>query len=901
MRPEHWLFTIPLRLRSLFRGAQADQELDDELRDHVERKTDEYVAKGMAPEEARRRARLDLGGIEQTKEKCRDARRVNLIQDFVQDLHFGFRILRKSPGFTAVALVTLALGIGATTTIFSMMDAVLLRLLPVRNPQELVLLLRQEPEDKARDGFTNALWEGVRDQEDAFAGVFAWSRSKPFTLEWRGNVRAVQGLFVSGNYFTTLGVNAAEGRLIAAADDRPGCAPVAVLSYGFWETNFGRERNVLGRTLSLYGQPFEVIGVSAPRFYGVEVGKKFDVAVPICASALFDKRNTESRSRWWLSIMGRVKPGITPVQLNARLEALSPGVMNAALPGWDAEGQRRFLNAKLVSVPAGVGTSELRGEFGQALRVLMVIVAVVMLIACANIVSLMLARGTARGKEIAVRKALGAGRGRLIRQLLTESVLLSFVGAGLGVLFAKWSGALLVRQLATAENDVFLDLSINARVLVFTALSAVLTAILVGLLPAFRSTRIALIEAMKARACAGDARGLGAGRWIVAGQAALTLVLLIGGGLLLRSFVKLVTLDLGFDRSNVLVVSATPPWFAVDTAKAGPEKRTAIYEEIEPRLRALPGVLSTARAFTTPIGDDNWLQIIHTDAPNAPTGDEASIYLNFVSPGYFAVLRSPLLQGRDFDEHDSKNSAHVAIVNETAVRKFFPGGNVLERHFRWGDEPEQVEIVGVVKDSKYERVREVVPPTVFFPAAQIPSRVSVEEFVLRTTVAPEMLIEPVRRAAAEVSKDIPLNFRTLAGQVRDDLVQERLLAAVSGFFGMLGLLLAMMGLFGAVSYLVTQRQTEFGVRMALGAQPGSILRLVLREVLLILVVGVAIGVGVALGSVRLLQSLLFGMAAQDTYTMAVAVGVLSAVALVAGYLPARRAMRVDTMVALRYE
>ena len=341
MRPEHWLFTIPLRLRSLFRRAQADQELDDELRDHVERKTDEYVAKGMAPEEAQRRARLDLGGIEQTKEKCRDARRVNLIQDFVQDLHFGLRILRKSPGFTAVALVTLALGIGATTTIFSMMDAVLLRLLPVGNPQELVLLLRQEPEDKARDGFTNALWEGVRDQEEAFAGVFAWSRSKPFTLEWSGNVRAVQGLFVSGNYFTTLGVNAAEGRLIAAADDRPGCAPVAVLSYGFWETNFGRERNVLGRTLSLYGQPFEVIGVSAPRFYGVEVGKKFDVAVPICASALFDKRNTESRSRWWLSIMGRVKPGITPVQLNARLEALSPGVMNAAVPGWDAEAFRR--------------------------------------------------------------------------------------------------------------------------------------------------------------------------------------------------------------------------------------------------------------------------------------------------------------------------------------------------------------------------------------------------------------------------------------------------------------------------------------------------------------------------------------------------------------------------------
>ena len=900
MRPEHWLYTIPLRLRSLLRWAEVDQELDDELRDHLERKTEEYVAKGIVPEEARRRARLDLGGIEQTKEKCREERRVNWIQDFVQDLQFGLRIWRKSPGFTVVAVLTRALGIGATTTIFSIMDAVLLRLLPVRNPQELVLLLRHEPEDKVRDGFTNALWEGLRDQEDVFAGVFAWSRSKPFTLEWSGSARVVQGLFVSGNYFTTLGVNAAEGRLIAAADDRPGCAPVAVLSYGFWETYFGGE-GVLGRTLSLYGQPFEVIGVSAPRFYGVEVGKKFDVAVPICASALFDKRNTESHSRWWLSIMGRVKPEVTPEQLRARLETLSPGVMNAALPDWDAEGQQRFLREKLVSVPAGVGTSELRDEFGQALRVLMVIVALVMLIACANIASLMLARGTARGKEFAVRKALGAGRGRLIRQLVTESVLLSFVGAGLGVLFAKWSGALLVRQLATAGNDVFVDLSIGARVLGFTALSAVLTAILVGLLPAFRSTRIALIEAMKARACSVDAPGLGAGRWIVAGQVALTVVLLIGGGLLVRSFVKLVMLDLGFDRSNVLVVSATPPWFAVDTARSGPEKRTAFYEEIERRLRKLPVVLSTARTFTTPIGDDNWRQIIHTDAPNAPTGDQASIYLNFVTHGYFATLRNPLLQGRDFDEHDSKNSARVAIVNETAVQKFFRGGNVLGRHFRWGDEPEQVEIVGVVKDSKYERVREVVPPTVFFPAAQIPPRASAEEFVLRTSVVPEKLIEPVRKTVAEVSSDIPLNFRTLSGQVDGDLAQERLLALVSGFFGVLGLLLAMIGLFGAVSYLVTQRQTEFGVRMALGAQPASILRLVLREVLLILVVGVAIGVAVALGSVRLLQSLLFGMSALDTYTIAAAVGVLSVVALVAGYLPARRAMRADPMVALRYE
>ena len=336
-----------------------------------------------------------------------------------------------------------------------------------------------------------------------------------------------------------------------------------------------------------------MIGVSAPRFYGVEVGKKFDVAVPICASELFDKRNTQSRSRWWLSIMGRVKPDVTRNQLQARLEALSPGVMNAALPDWDAASQQRFLKTKLVSVSAATGTSELREVFGEPLRVLMVIVALVMLIACANIASLMLARGTARGKEIAVRKALGAARSRLVRQLLTESLLLSFAGAGLGMLFAKWSSALLVRKLSTAGNDVFIDLSMNGRVLGFTMVAAVLTAILVGLLPAFRSTKVALIESMKARTTGGGAQGLRASRWIVAGQTALTLVLLIGSGLLLRSFVRLVTLDLGFDRSNVLVVRATPPWFAVDTAKAGPEKRGVIYEEMERRLRAIPGVKCT--------------------------------------------------------------------------------------------------------------------------------------------------------------------------------------------------------------------------------------------------------------------------------------------------------------------
>jgi predicted permease len=504
---------------------------------------------------------------------------------------------------------------------------------------------------------------------------------------------------------------------------------------------------------------------------------------------------------------------------------------------------------------------------------------------------------------MAIRKAIGASRGRLVRQLLTESMLLSSAGALLGFLFARWGSALLVRSLSTGRNQIFLDLSLDRRVLGFTVLVTIVTAVLIGVLPAIRSTRIASMEAMKSRSSAGGGQRsrFRSGKWIVAGQLALSLVLLIGSGLLLRSFVKLFTLDLGFDRHNVLVVSAKPPWFAADTAKLRPEQRQIAYDEIARRLRAIPGVIAVARSFTTPVGDDNWMNDVRTGVAGAPAGRGATAYLNSVTPGYFATMRTPLVAGRDFDDRDAANSPLVAIVNETMTRRFFPSVSAIGRTFRRGHEPRQIEVVGIVRDSKYEAVRQETPPTMFVPAAQAPPGGEAEEFSVRSVVPPSTIIPAIRRAVAEVTSDIPLKFDTLADQVDDNLVQERLVAALSGFFGMLALLLAMIGLYGVLSYLVAERQVEFGIRMALGARPAAVLRLLMRDVAMVLIGGIGTGLAAALAVVTLLKQVLFGLEPRDPATMSTAVALLSAMALLAAYLPARRAIRMDPMAALRCE
>lgn len=902
-----WLSSIRLRLRTLAKSRQLDRDLQDEMAFHLAMREHKLQERGAGAEEARYAAHRAFGNVVRIREKTRTLWTFRWLEELAQDLRYAGRSLRHSTALATVVVLSLALGIGANTAIFSLMDAVMLRLLPVQHPEQLVRVERQFAKAGApmTGSFTNALWEALRDQQNVFAGAFAWG-STFFDLAQGGEVRNANGIFVSGDYFSTLGVQPAAGRLLNATDDRRGCASIAVLSYGFWESHFGTASNVLGQTITLNRHPFQIIGVSAPGFYGVDVGTKFDIAVPVCSAAIFDGQRSrlDRRSWWWLSIIGRVKPGLTPGQVKSGLAAVSPAVMRAALPqDWPSKEQEQFLHIQLATVPAATGTSFLRSSFAEPLNILMAIVALVLLIACANIASLMLARATARNKELAIRKALGASRGRLIRQLLTESLLLSVLGAMLGLLFARWGSALLVRDLSSGRQVVALDLTLDSRVLGFTAAIAIFTGILVGLLPALRSTGVSLTEAMKGSHVVneeGRAR-FRAGKWIVASQIALCLVLLIGGGLLLRSFVKLTTLDLGFDRSNVLLVRTN-----FKTVQIPAAQQEATYDEIGRRLRALPGVLSESRSIMSPISSFVWNSILHADSNMAPTGDDAVAYFNFITPHYFTTMHSPLLRGRNFTEGDTKDSPPVAVVNETLARKFYPGMDALGRHFRVDPEPGQpkplIEIVGIVKDAKYGSPREDTYPTAFFPITQMPAEPGMERtYELRTATPPMSLGPAVQNAVADISKEIPLEFETLATQVDESLVQERLLAKLSGFFGGLALLLAMIGLYGVLSYLVTQRQTEFGIRMALGAQPHSILRLVLRDLVTILGIGVAAGIGIALATVTLLQKMLFGLAPRDAETIVIAVCLLSAMAIIAGAIPARRAARVDPMVAIRYE
>jgi putative ABC transport system permease protein len=845
----------------------------------------------------------------------------------IQDLRYALRMLRRSPGFTVVAVLTLALGIGANTAAFSLFDAVMLRMLPVNRPEELLQLKRQDLryaagapasfsnllsflwDGGASPSFSNPLWEQVRDQQNVFSGVFAWSNNR-FDLARGGTVQPSEGSFVSGDFFTTLGLRPAAGRLITGSDDYRGCPAVAVLSYGFWQGHYGGASGAVASTLSLDDHPFKIIGVTPPGFNGMDVGRESEVFVPICTVEISGIQSLEARSMWWLNVAGRIKPGISRAQLIARLQVLSPRIFTAALSQyWTADEQRNFVKETLVATSAATGTSvTLRQQFDQPLQVLMAIVGLVLLIACANIAGLMLTRGVAREKEIAVRQALGASRWRIIKQLLTECMLISLMGAIVGFLFARWGTLLLIRSIsihniyALGSMPVLLNLSLDGRVLGFTAAVAILTVALFGILPTLRSTSVSLISAMKGirtveldRPARFRSRKL-----IVASQVAFSLVLLVAAGLLLRSFAKLATLDPGFDRNNVLIVY-TDLW----PAKIPRDQRPAVLDRIENQLRALPGVLSASRSSVTPAEVSYGAHNVHTEWSKGFTDAESLSMSVNVSPEYFGTLRMQFVAGRDFNGGDTATSPMVAIIDQTAARRFFPGLDPVGRTFWIDGIAEQpgppIEVVGIVRDAKYQSLREQIHPTVFFPATQAPDLGLAGALELRTALRPTALISAVQAAVASVSPAITLEFHTLAQQVSDSVVQERLLAQLSGFFGSLALLLAVIGLYGTVSYIVAQRQREFGIRLALGAEPGSILRLVMLDVISVVAVGLLAGIAISVAATRLLQQLLFGIGPRDTVTLVVAVAALSIVALVAGYLPGRRATKIEPMEALRYE
>ncbi|MGB6821822.1 MAG: ABC transporter permease, partial [Candidatus Acidiferrales bacterium] len=655
----------------------------------------------------------------------------------------------------------------------------------------------------------------------------------------------------------------------------------------------------------LNGHSFPVIGVTPPSFFGVNVGDKFDVAIPICSEAILAGKSSmlDHHSSWWLSIVGRLKPSVSSQQATARLAVLAPEIYaNALPPDWSAAEQARFRKLTFAIRPAGTGISNLRRQYERPLQILMVIVGLVLLIACANIASLLLARSAARQKEIAVRLSLGASRSRLIRQVLTESLALSGAGAVLGILFARWGSTLLVRFVSTSRQQVFLNLSMDGRVLGFTIGIAILTGLLFGILPALRATQVPLISAMKeGRVEDVQARSrFSSGRWIVAVQVALSLILLIGTGLFVRSFRNLITLDPGFARDHVLLVNTD-----IHNAHIDPAARASLYGHMLARLRTIPGVVSTSQCWFTPTEGAEWnLDIQVVGRPKA-TGDENLVWLNWTTPSYFSTMRTPLLEGRDFDGRDTATSPPVAVVNETMARHFFPNANPVGKYFSVDAgsmlAAKPIQIIGVVKDAKYGSLRESFLPTAYTPLAQIVTVPERTAFEIRTEVSPTSVIPSVRDAIANISKPTSLEFITLSQQVDDSLAQERLLAMLSAFFGILAVLLTAIGLYGVMAYVVTQRTHEIGIRMALGAQPASVLRLVMRDVAVLVGVGAGSGILASLWLTRLVQQLLFGVPATDAVTLSFAVVTLFVVVLLASYLPARRAMKVDPMVALRYE
>jgi len=909
----HWFHKLPLRFRSLFRRGSVEQELNDEIRFHLERMIEAKVATGMPAVEARYAALRELGGVEQIKEECRDMRRVSYLENFLQDVRYGLRQLRRNPGFAAVALLSLALGIGANTAIFQLLDAVRLRLLPVESPQQLAEVRLANLRGRMGSFFnwhamlTYAIWEQILANHEPFSGVAAWAPDD-LNLAPRGEVHLVRGIWVSGDIFNVLGVRPFLGRVFTTADDQRGCGagPGAVVSYSFWQRELGGEVSAIGKTLTIDYHPVEVLGVTPADFFGLDVGHTFDLALPICSQPVLGGEDNylDTKYDWWLTVIGRLQPGWTLESATAYLGSISPGIFEATLPSaYDAEHAKRYLALKLAAYPAGSGISSLRESASDPLGLLLAITGLVLLIACANLANLMLARASAREREIAVRLALGAVRRRLIRQLLAESLLLAVAGAGAGLLLAHTLARFLASFLSTGSNEVFLNLNPDWRVFAFTAGVASVATVLFGLMPALRATRIAPGEAMKAggRGLTADRQRFGLRRVLVISQVAFSLALIVVALLFTRSLRNLLTLDLGFQRTGILVTN-------LDFTQLHLAARHLTFkQELLERIRSTPGVESAADAAIVPISGSSSNRTVWMEGSDP--SQAKSPWFDWVSPGFFKTMGTPLLAGRDFNDFDTPKSTKVAIVNEAFVRQFSTGANPLGKRI-WqkaelGQPQVAYEIVGLVRNTKYRDLREDYPPLIYVPISQLDDCrgdcVDSDTILIRSSTPLAGLTPRVKQTIAQVNPDISILFKSLQGMIHDELVGERLMATLSGLFGVLAALLATVGLYGVMSYMVARRTNEIGIRMTLGAGRGEITRMILREAGVLLSVGLGVGLVLALAGARAVGSVLFGLKPYDPLTLVAATALLAVVAAAASYLPALRATKVDPMVALRHE
>lgn len=890
------------RLLNSFRPDRLSGDVAREHEFHIAERVDELIARGMSPDAAAREARRQFGHSGSMREATQDANLFTWLDAAWRDTRYAARALAASRGFTIVAVASLALGIGANTAIFSLIDAVMLRDLPVRNPQELVVLSFAGGTRDAGE-FTNPIWEQVRDGDVPFGGVLAYG-DLGVNLADAGEVRPAEGLWVSGTFFETLGIRAARGRLLAPRDDVRGCPATAVISHAFWQSALGADPGVIGRTIAFSGHPVEVIGVAEAGFRGLEAGRAPAFYVPLCAQPIVDPSSgfLENRSYWFLRILGRLPATTSLVEANASLQVHSPVWFRNTLPAdWGADNQKSYLENVLAAKSSLGALSGVRQSYSVALLILMAIVALVLLVACANVANLMLVRAEGRQRELAVRVALGAGRMRVVRQLFVEGLLLALAGGAIGIALAYQGSHALVQFLSSGREPVSLDLALDLRVLLFTAATAVFTAILFGMAPAWRALRVDPHDALTAhgRGTANTRSRFGVGKALVTAQVALSLVLVTGAALLLGSFRAVADVNKGFDERNVLVAETD---FRMDNAT--PAARDAMRQQALTRLRTIPGVASASMSFRTPLESKGWNSYTEIPGVSFAKSDDALSWINLVGQGYFTTMGMRLEAGRDFTPADRLGAPDVAVINTVAALRFFGSRNPIGSTIKLQDGPQTTrsyEVIGVVSNASYRSLREEPMPQLFLSLAQQSDYGGTVSFELRGTGGDAALRPIVMRALAEVAPRATLRFRELEQQVSETTRTDRLLASLSVFFGALALLLAMIGLYGTMSYAIARRRAEIGIRLALGAAPERVSRGVLREVAVVSSLGLAVGLAGVLATTRLVEGFLFGVTPREPSLLIGSMLVLGVATLLAGYLPARRAAGMDPMEALRQD
>jgi predicted permease len=893
-----------------------EESLDEEIQCHLDMAARNRIERGAAPEKADADARREFGNVGLVKETTRAAWGWVWLEQLGQDLRYALRMLRRSPGFTTVAVLSLGLGIGANTAIFTIIDALVLRTLPVRNPRELVTPIQYQP-GGAHPWFPYQWFERYRNTTQVFiyaSAVHEVDRSN-VTVNGGTSEEQVRVALVTGNHFLNLGINAVIGRLLTPEDDRElGGHPVAVISYDYWKRRFSLSAEVLGRTFTLNGTTYNIIGVAPRLFSGEWLGSPTDIWIPVAMLAQVRSELPPGQSRGnpvLYRIVGRLRPGATIEQAQAAAQVLYQQLLTEQAGASPTPEDVNWIAQSHIELePAATGFSPQRKSLAQPLEILMIMVGLVLLIACANVASLLLARSAARQREMAVRLAIGAGRMRIGRQLLTESVLLATMGGALGFLFGRWGTYFLAGFAGSGivtrdDRRLALDLHLNARILGFTAGLCLVTGVLFGLAPALRSCRVSLRHVMATRGPDSDWVGtrFGLGKLLVTGQVALSLVLLIGAGLFVRSVRNLQSQDLGVDREHLLLA-----WVGImQSGKRVGAPMAPLFQTVQQRVSSLPGVVSASPSVYGFLNGNPFMgsevQVQVQGYVPAP-GEDSRATGDLVAPGFVETMGMRLLAGRDFTEGDKTTSPKVAIINENMARRVFGGQNPIGQHFGRGSgaPTTELEIVGVINNATdrtpYDRTRMMY----YRPYSQDLGHLLSMCLAVRTAGSPKSVAASVRQELRDIDPSLPvLRIDTVDEQLNDSLVEERLVASLASFFGGLAVLLACLGLYGVVSYAVVRRTSEIGIRLALGATRGRVLAMVLKQSLLLVAIGIAGGVPMTLAGARLISNRLFGVGPADPLTIAAAALLLIAVAAVAGFLPARRASRVDPMVSLRYE